>query len=32
MINIGESYGKPDRLELVNPSMREDVAFSYRVD
>ena len=32
IINIGESYGKLDRLKLVNPSFWENVEFSYRVD
>lgn len=32
VINVGESYGKPDRLILVNPSFWKDVEFSYRVD
>lgn len=32
IINIGESYDKLDRLELVNPSLWEEVEFSYRVD
>mgnify|MGYP001063307376 CR=1 FL=1 len=32
IINIRESYDKLDRLELVNPSLWEDVEFSYRID
>ena len=32
MITIGESYEKPDMIELVNSSNWDDADFSYRID
>lgn len=31
-ITIGESFGRPDKVEIVNPNYRGDVEFSYKVD
>lgn len=31
-ITIGESYEHTDQVEIVNPSLRENVQFSYEID